>query len=320
MKVGGEWKIVYICRDHLGSITQGLNRYTYALNNSLVYVDARGEFAWIAIAAAIGAVVNVATHWDEIRSSGNPWLAGLGYAAVGGAAGAVGMVTGGAALGLAAGTGITGGVLGGMLAGAAGGASSGFLLGYGNTGLAGGDAGEMFRAGLNGAVSGALGGAAFGGVTGGVSSYLQGNNVWTGSAIAPGRGAFSIKNTPVTQAQTAAPVAPEPDALPGQLRPDVPTGNDNVRYSVTTEDAYNQVNPAMEGRQLMLRPQEWGGYNPNVAFKSDLFHNYPALIDKEVFYNGWVYGTSGNSTMLVAPGSITAVSGATERVFQEFIP
>lgn len=178
----------------------------------------------------------------------------------------------------------------------------------------------MFRAGLNGAVIGALGGAAFGGVTGGVSSYLQGNNVWTGSAIAPGRGAFSIKNTPVTQAQTAAPVAPEPDALPGQLRPDVPTGNDNVRYSVTTEDAYNQVNPAMEGRQLMLKPQEWGGYNPNVAFKSDLFHNYPALIDKEVFYNGWVYGTSGNSTMLVAPGSITAVSGATERVFQEFIP
>ena len=58
----------------------------------------------------------------------------------------------------------------------------------------------MFRAGLNGAVSGVLGGAAFGGVTGGVSSYLQGNNLWTGSAIAPGRGAFSIKNTPVTHA------------------------------------------------------------------------------------------------------------------------
>ena len=102
VKVGGKWKIVYICRDHLGRITQGLNRYTYAPNNPLVYVDERGEFAWIAIAAAIGAVVNVAIHWDEIRSSGNPWLAGLGYAAVGGAAGAVGMVTGGAALGLAA--------------------------------------------------------------------------------------------------------------------------------------------------------------------------------------------------------------------------
>ena len=111
----------------------------------------------------------------------------------------------------------------------------------------------MFRAGLNGAVSGVLGGAAFGGVTGGVSSYLQGNNVWTGSAIAPGRGAFSIKNTPVTQAQTAAPVAPEPDALPGQLRPDVPTESPqqavliekqtqpNVLYHYTSAQGYKGI-------------------------------------------------------------------------------
>ena len=334
VKVGGEWKIVYICRDHLGSIThvadsvgallqelsydawgrlrnpstgtpyapgsepelylgrgytghehlpqfglvnmnarlydpllgrflspdpyvqfpgftQGLNRYTYALNNPLVYVDEDGEFAWFIVAAAIGAVVNVATHWDEIRSSGNPWLAGLGYAAVGGAAGAVGMVTGGAALGLA--TGISGGVVGGMLAGAAGGAAGGFLLGYGNTGLAGGDAGDMFRAGLNGAVSGALGGAAFGGLTGGVSSYLQGNNVWTGNAIAPGRGAFSIKNTPAGPAQAATPAAPQPDALPGQLKPDVPMespqqaplienpAQPNVLYHYTSAQGYKGI-------------------------------------------------------------------------------
>ena len=246
MKVGGKWKIVYICRDHPGSITH--------------------------VTDSIGAVVNVATHWDEIRSSGNPWLAGLGYAAVGGAAGAVGMVTGGAALGLAAGAGISGG----MLAGAAGGASSGFLLGYGNTGLAGGDAGDMFRAGLNGAVSGALGGAAFGGVTGGVSSYLQGNNVWTGNAIAPGRGAFSIKNTPVTQAQTASPVAPEPDALPGQLRPDVPTGlpKDAIRYSFTTSGDLTPV-LNVEGQNLRIQPLAFLVFNLKIDGLMNVFlHTY----------------------------------------------
>ena len=402
VKVGGEWKIVYICRDHQGSVThvadsvgallqelsydawgrlrnpstgtpyapgsepelylgrgytghehlpqfglvnmnarlydpllgrflspdpyvqfpgftQGLNRYTYALNNPLVYVDERGEFAWIAIAAAIGAVVNVATHWDEIRSSGNPWLAGLGYAAVGGAAGAVGMVTGGAALGLAAGAGISGGVLGGMLAGAAGGASSGFLLGYGNTGLAGGDAGEMFRAGLNGAVSGALGGAAFGGVTGGVSSYLQGNNVWTGNAIAPGRGAFSIKNTPVTQAQTASPVAPEPDALPGQLRPDVPTGlpKDAIRYSFTTSGDLTPV-LNVEGQNLRIQPLRLDikGYMPRVENATDLFHNFPRMFDSEIVRYGGVFVRDANSIFYYAPGTIQT-GGHTYQGFYE---
>ena len=36
VKVGGKWKIVYICRDHLGSITYGLDRYTYAPNNHAI--------------------------------------------------------------------------------------------------------------------------------------------------------------------------------------------------------------------------------------------------------------------------------------------
>ena len=56
-------------------------------------------------AAVIGGVINVATHWDSID---NVWQ-GLGYFAVGGAAGAIGAVTGGAF----AGGGFIGGAIGG---------------------------------------------------------------------------------------------------------------------------------------------------------------------------------------------------------------
>ena len=171
VKVGGEWKIVYICRDHLGSIThvadsvgallqelsydawgrlrnpstgtpyapgsepelylgrgytghehlpqfglvninarlydpllgrflspdpyvqfpgftQGLNRYTYALNNPLVYVDETGEWLLIddLIAALVGGTVNLVINLVQ----GNVHSVGQGFAYFGvGAAGGV---------------------------------------------------------------------------------------------------------------------------------------------------------------------------------------------------------------------------------------
>ena len=171
VKVGGKWKIVYICRDHLGSVThvtdsagallqemaydawgrlrnpstgtpyapgsgpelylgrgytghehlpqfglvnmnarlydpllgrflspdpyvqfpgftQGLNRYTYALNNPLVYVDETGEWLLIddLIAALVGGTVNLVINLVQ----GNVHSVGQGFAYFGvGAAGGV---------------------------------------------------------------------------------------------------------------------------------------------------------------------------------------------------------------------------------------
>jgi len=45
--------------------TQAFNRYTYALNNPLIYVDEDGEFWHIIIGAFIGGVVNLVANWDN---------------------------------------------------------------------------------------------------------------------------------------------------------------------------------------------------------------------------------------------------------------
>lgn len=73
--------------------TQGYNRYGYANNNPLVYVDPDGNFFWFLIPVAVGAILNVADHWNEIGAAytqGGIWNAigtTAGLAAVGGISG-----------------------------------------------------------------------------------------------------------------------------------------------------------------------------------------------------------------------------------------
>ena len=84
MKVGGEWKIVYICRDHLGSITHGLDRYTYAPNTPLVYVDERREL--LLIDGLIAALVGGESLEEALKAGGTGALMGFGAGAVTGVA------------------------------------------------------------------------------------------------------------------------------------------------------------------------------------------------------------------------------------------
>lgn len=128
--------------------TQGYNRYSYAMNNSLKYTDPSGEIVWapIIIGAVVGAYIGGSTangtynpgQWDY--SSGQTW-AGMG----------IGLVAGG--LGGGIGVGSIGGLTG-LEAVMAGGVVSGGINGAGMTALAGGDFGDVMGGMIQGAVIG----------------------------------------------------------------------------------------------------------------------------------------------------------------------
>lgn len=280
---------------------QGFNRYTYGMNNPLCYVDENGEFWWFIAAAVIGGAINVATNWKNID---NVWQ-GLGYFGVGALAGATGFAVGGAALAV---TGVAGGALGGAIAGFASGAASGFILGGGNAVMAGGNFNDFMSGATNGAFTGAASGLVMGGVFGGALSYFQGKNVWNGADIATGRNAFSVKNTPVESTSHSRPAGSQPNQLPSSSVPEVIPYNDVRNYSVTTY-GNNIPNPMMEGRELILKPLQIKGYNPRLANQIDLFHDFPRSFDDQIINEGWLYGTHGNSTMMVAPGTVNGANG-----------
>lgn len=78
--------------------SQNFNRYSYCLNNPLIFVDENGEFIHIIIGAIIGAGMNLIANWGSID---NFWE-GLAVGLVGGASGALTDATGGATAGFMA--------------------------------------------------------------------------------------------------------------------------------------------------------------------------------------------------------------------------
>ena len=176
--------------------TQGLNRFSYALNNPFMFVDQDGEFFWAAvgIAAFIGGTINLVTHWDAVQAGG--FWKGVQYFATGAVAGGVGAAVGiGAAVGfggmlgvtVASYTAATTGFINGALAGAAGGAAGGFISEAGNSLIEGQGLGNSLLNGLYGAASGAISGGLTGGITGGIQAKQLGMNFWNGAAPDPSR-------------------------------------------------------------------------------------------------------------------------------------
>jgi len=153
--------------------SQNFNRYSYALNNPLVYVDPDGEFIHIIVGAIIGGAVNLTVKIIQGKVD-NVWD-GVAAFGIGAAGGAVVAATGGAVL---TATGLTASsVLGGAVSGVTGFATGGVLQNVGNH-LYFGDplmSGKEFALGL--ATS-----AFTGGVFGGVSNKIwgRGTNFWTG--------------------------------------------------------------------------------------------------------------------------------------------
>ncbi len=178
--------------------TQSFNRYSYGLNNPLVYTDPDGEFIILA-AVLIGAGFGAWQGYKIGKAHGaTGWgMAGymLGGAAIGGVAGVASAGVGIAVGGAVAGAGL-GGFAAGAITGAAAGVTTGAINGFGMTALCGGTLGQSFAAAGMGALIGAGTGAVLGGTIQGIGAVKQGNNFWTGKEIAAGRGAFSFNNTP----------------------------------------------------------------------------------------------------------------------------
>ncbi|MCC7206134.1 MAG: hypothetical protein IT323_02435, partial [Anaerolineae bacterium] len=165
------------------------NRYVYAHNNPLRYVDPTGRFSWGDFFAILGiAIVVAALIVAGFFCGGATWAVAAGVVVsvkgllIGTAVGiAAGAVMGGIAAGVAGGDIWAGVLLGGFLGGVAG--FSGGILGAAAGGLAGslfsGTVASYVSAGVSGLVQGALMGAATGFATGFAGGKGTAESMWT---------------------------------------------------------------------------------------------------------------------------------------------
>ena len=166
---------------------QNYNRYAYCLNNPLKYTDPSGEFWHIVIGAAIGGVVNWATHgcdftWEGLGYFGIGALAGGASAAIGG--GMSSALAGGSFWAGAGGTSaamtVTSSCWSGAAIGAVSGAIGGTISEAGNAWMGGASFGQGVWKGFIGGNIGGLTGGILGGIGGGIDAVSDGRDFWTG--------------------------------------------------------------------------------------------------------------------------------------------
>ena len=296
----------------LPDFSQNFNRYSYCLNNPLVYVDPDGEIIWvIAGAAIIGGVWNTVNNWDAICEGGFGTF--VKYFGVGALAGGLGAATG---VGTAALLGTSTGFAAGAIIGAASGGAGGFALGGGNALAAGGGWSKFWNGASAGFTTGLVNGAALGGITGGLDALSNGKNFWSGENIASGRSAFSFNNEPIPTATQHKATATKPDAIPLKPNPnkglspsaELPTRmtSDNIEYTIRTN--YNPT-PNIEGRGSLIPRPEIRGYDSRLNIQTDSYHNFPSSFDKLIIQEGSGYMPHGNSSMFYARGVINGIEG-----------
>lgn len=162
--------------------TQNFNRYSYCLNNPLMYVDKNGEWFWIP-AVIIGAYLggsSVNGDFNPVNWNYKSWQTYAGMA-VGGVAGYAGAAVGAGVASSAVaggagsiGAGVAGGMMGGMVSGGINGAGMTAIMGGGFNDIMGAMTKGMVMGGFGGALSGGVGAAIgdFSGVAG--SSFKNG--------------------------------------------------------------------------------------------------------------------------------------------------
>ncbi|MFW6219190.1 MAG: RHS repeat domain-containing protein, partial [Bacteroidota bacterium] len=154
--------------------SQSYNRYSYALNNPLIYTDPSGEIAWF-VPVIIGAAIGGFSGYMIGDAAGAEGWDMAGYIA-GGAL--IGGLSGGAASGISAAGG--GAMLAGAGAGAVGGAGfSGLSTGWDGQAMLKGAAFGAISGFVGGGVGSAIGGG-WGALAGGASANLTGQLLYNG--------------------------------------------------------------------------------------------------------------------------------------------
>jgi len=178
---------IWLSVDPKAHLYPSLTPYNYCLNSPVMYIDPNGEWVHIVVGAVIGGVMNWIANGAEFT-----WQ-GLGYFAVGAAAGALS-----AGIGAGVNVAMTGGSFAAGFVGAssvAGVASTGFGAGFitgftagfsgsfttvaGNTWMQGGRFGEGLFAGLSSGFKSGLMGGVTGGIMGGIDARMKDVNFWT---------------------------------------------------------------------------------------------------------------------------------------------
>ncbi len=159
---------------------QTLNRYSYARNNPVIYIDPSGHGWQEWVGAGVGAVIGAIAA----ERAGGDWWKG---AIVGAVAGYTGTWAGTWAYTAAGGSGWFAAIVGGAVGGATGGAVSGGL----NAAMYGGNVWQgIYRGAGNGALYGAIGGMV-GGAVGNVASYYGISNVYVQGLLQIGSGSVA---------------------------------------------------------------------------------------------------------------------------------
>jgi hypothetical protein len=173
--------------DFCSETTCSDNRYSYARNNPMMFVDPDGEWVQYVIGAIVGGYMNWVTHGAEFT-----WK-GLGYFGVGAAVGALSAGVGTWVTGVTQSAGIITGAAVGAGTGAATGAASSITLNGLNNVIGGQNFWNNWQSSL---ISGAVGGAISGGISGGIKGYQlsreRGLNNWWGNEIKYGRTKWSF--------------------------------------------------------------------------------------------------------------------------------
>lgn len=184
--------------------TQAYNRYSYAANNPLKYVDPTGEYFVVddIIAAAVGGIVNLVVNAVQGNLSGHGVGEGIGrgfaafFAGAVGGIGAIypefgGWAWGGAVVG-ATNSWLSGAnTVGDIALGAAVGAASGFAGGAAGSAASSAVASSLVGSGIGPVVSGTVSGIA-GGVAGGAAGGFVGGFIMGGADLEAGlKGAAS---------------------------------------------------------------------------------------------------------------------------------
>ena len=168
---------------------QGINRYSYCLNNPVIYVDPTGEFgllAAVAIGAAIGAALGAAQagtegNLFELQAWANfNWSAAAIGAIAGGVGGAIAPIAGAGVLAAVGVQGLGGAILAGAVGGAAVGGAS-YTVSWAASGKSW--SWSSFGTAVG---SGAISGAIMGSLTSGeIMPFLKGQKTFWGESTLP---------------------------------------------------------------------------------------------------------------------------------------